>query len=108
MPLEEELVDHMVTPSLLQSGCAILYSPWQCVRGTISPHPLQHLLLRICDCSQHSQSDMQGPRHGNNPQVGCRELRWRTISCGDALGTVPRKLGYVSHWLPVREALQDP
>lgn len=31
------------------------------------------------------------------------------FSCGDVLGTVPRKLGYVSHWVPpVREALQGP
>lgn len=94
MPLEEELLAHMVTlfklratPSLRQSGCAILHSLWQCVRGTVSLHPLQHLLLPICDPRQPSQSDMQGPRRGSDPQVGCCESRWRTVSCGDALGT---------------------
>lgn len=80
MPLQEELLDHMVTLFQLRA------TPWQHMRGTIS---LQHLSLPICDCNQLSQSDMQGPRHTCSPQAGHCESRWRTISCGVALGTGP-------------------
>lgn len=73
MSLEEELLDHMatlfklrVTPSLLQSSCAILHSPWQCMRGpflcTLSNicHYLAASLGRVTWRAQDTQKQSSG------------------------------------------------